>query len=959
MINRAAALLLLALAGSVRGEVLRSSEQWAIHDQAAPAAWAPLVAGRNLADGRPVKWEPEVNYSFTKDAADARQLTDGEVCAAPNGKIYNDRQAVGWGYQPYVRVIIDLGGLQPVGRVVFRVQGGIDPTNTVPRSTSLLLSADGTSYTPVRSLTERTNPEDNPALTFEPLPGDQRAVYAFELRAGYQARFVRLDFATHGHLILDEVAVMAAEGQVAELPPPPAVAPEYRDNVFDRRDQYQKLTAAGNLIAGQELVYAPQPRYRLTTNETDPLDLTDGKFGERTDERIWFEKGAVCWQHSPLITILADLGAEQPIDRVVARFLGGAEQGGLVFPDSLRVLLSHDGQTWYLASDRHKRGLDDLSAEAYDLPEQKVAWVHNFVLPVGRTARHVALQIEAQKQFICSDEIAVVKGAADLPKLAEDPARKVTIVTSGVAFDAVTGSLPVCANWALRSKLQVSDARSGNDYLGPCTLVLDLPADIRWVAPEREHEAVQHDGRPYRRYRIAYARGKPDEFYLQADKPDGQGTVYTYGDAGKGLENERAVPWQAVVIPKLKVPKRLHVSLAWSGYEGLAESWPNCLEAYHATGFNCVAVFARYWKAEDVPRNQALLDKARAAGFQIIVNESPAGAEAGDRKQPETKSQLAAGPSEHVCPSYRGQYYRKEHAGFGQHAVWARPDYIFYDIEAYWGGCQEAPRCERCKQRFAEGKFQDWDAFYAALGREIHVDLKKAVDDALAAAGIKQPIVYGSYRTQPITKLNDGLFDFGKLYPDLLQIAMPSLYVAGDAMAVARNISANRALMKTNDIVPWLSTGTYGEYQPHRTRDMILEALANGARGITYYYYRNFDPAHFMYHADAVRIASPIEDIFADGAPMDKLSADVAQVKVCGMRLRDDAAVLVSNYVPTVAADRRVKVTTPMGGGREVYDAHDGKRLGQTAADGSFTVPAGSGAHLYYLGQTWAGSVGR
>ena len=40
------------------------------------------------------------------------------------------------------------------------------------------------------------------------------------------------------------------------------------------------------ILAGRELVYAPKPNYRLTTNDEDPSDLTDGKLGERTDERI-------------------------------------------------------------------------------------------------------------------------------------------------------------------------------------------------------------------------------------------------------------------------------------------------------------------------------------------------------------------------------------------------------------------------------------------------------------------------------------------------------------------------------------------------------------------------------------------------------------------------------------------------------------------------------------------------
>ena len=174
----------------------------------------------------------------------------------------------------------------------------------------------------------------------------------------------------------------------------------------------------------------------MNTDDRDTRDLTDGQFGERSDEKIWFEKGAVGWQGTPLITIFADLGQPQPIASVVARFLGGAEQGSLNFPNEVRVLLSLDGKDYYRVAaqqaalgaglrprrttDRrspvisetfgqpggsvgrpatvaghaaqHRAGLDDLSADAYDLPEEKLAWVHNFALPVQRKARYVAVQ---------------------------------------------------------------------------------------------------------------------------------------------------------------------------------------------------------------------------------------------------------------------------------------------------------------------------------------------------------------------------------------------------------------------------------------------------------------------------------------------------------------------------------------------------------------------------------------
>lgn len=937
---------------------IRGSDTWAIYHTASADDWQSLLTAQSLAAGKPVDLRPQPSYAPPSDPDDPKQLTDGQLAASPTN-IISDKRAVGWSYTPYVRLTIDLGQIQPIGQILLRVQV-LSKDNTLPGQITLSLSDTGDYFTPVRRISEKVHPDDNPAITFEPLAADQPGVYAVALQAGYQARYVRLDLATHGHFVTDELAVLPGPANLQKLPPAPQGRREWEDNVFDRRDQFAKLIAPGNLSAGLTLRYAPQPGYRLTTDEADPTNLTDGQFGERTDEKIWFEKRAVCWQFSPLVTIFADLGQVQPVGSVVARFLGGGEQGGLTFPDELRVLLSADGKEYYQVTTRHKRGLDDLSADAYDLPEEKLAWVHNFALPVGYRARYVALQAVHQKQFICSDEIAIVKGAGNLPDFSPAAGKRVSIVTSGVAFEPVWGDTLPVATMPLRTKLAITDARTGKAYMGPCTLVIDLPETLKLAAPALQPSTVDHNGRAFQRYRIDTNRHRL-EFYFQSLLPHGKtDTLYTYGDSGQGLENERQVKWQSFVIPAARVPKRLHVSLAWSGAEGLADDWPDYFGAMKHLGFNAIATFPRYWKESDVPRHQATLQAGRDLGFKVIVNESPAGALEGFRNQPETKSQLPDGPGTHVCPSYRGQYYQAEHQAMAQHAVWARPDYIFYDIEAYWSGAiQDAQRCSRCVTRYKEGNYKDWDAFREAMGLEIHQSLRSAVDQALAQSGLKQSITYGSYRTEPITRLNDGLFSFLKLYPDLLQVGMPSLYVAGNAQAVATSISRNRALLDRNDIIPWLSTGTYGEYEPSHTRDMILEAFANGARGITYYCYGDFDPAHFMYHAQAVDLVAPIEDIFMDGKPLTGLKSSNDKVKVCGMGMDAEMAVLVSNYA-NLPPDTTVKVSIPVAAKTAVYDVDSGQKIAELTPGKPLELRLGDrSTTLLYLGAKYAKSVAR
>ena len=939
-------------------EPIRSDAKWSIHTQTTAEDWAAVTAGENVALGSAATLRPAPDYAPTHDDGDAVQLVDGKLSTRPDSNLFQDKASVGWAYQSCARIVIDLGKSQSIGRVVARFQTSINNNDVTPKNLNLALSNDGDYFSPVRSLAEKVHDQDNPALTFAPLPPSRAGVHAFVLEAGYQARYVRLDVVTKQHFICDEIAVIAAAGQVQALPPAPEGTREYFDNLFDRRDQYQKLIAPGNLIAGKELQYAPQPNYGLTTDGKDTRDLTDGRFGERTDERIWFEKGAVCWQHSPLVTLFADLESVQPVKEVVVRLLGGGEQGSLRFPDEIRVLLSNDGKDYYLVSDRHRRGLDDLSPKAWDLPEENLAWVHNFRLPVGHKARYVALQIEYQKQFICSDELAVVKGTDNLPVFTPSEEKRVVIVTRGVAFSSLHPQHPICANMPLRTKLSLLDARPGKENGTACKVLVDFPDTVRFVTEGFTPETVVHEGRSFNRYSIPCNRGKVEEFMLQSLLPPGKtDTMYLYGDSGNGPENERKVTYQSIEIPQARQPKRLHISLAWSNIEFLYDQWPNYLEAMEHLGFNCVACFPRYWKEADVAKNQSILQAAREAGFQIIVNESPAGALSSDRQQEETKSVINGKPGEHVCPSYRGQCYPREHESFGQHAAWCRPDYLFYDIEAFWSGSQEAPRCDRCKERYAAGNFKDWDDFRAAMGIAMHKDMKGAIEKALADAGIKQKVIYGSYRTQPITPLNDGLFQWRTLYPDLLQIAMPSLYVAGNQIAVANNISQNRALMQTNDIVPWLSPGTYGEYEPVRTRDMILESFANGARGITYYYYRNFDPLHFKYHAEAVDIVTPIEDLFVDGKPAEGLKCDNDKVKLCGMTLAGEFAVLVSNY-SNLPPETKVKVTVPVTTASPVWDLHSRKQIATVKPGQSFEVTLGNiAAHLFYVGNKFAGRI--
>ena len=100
-----------------------------------------------------------------------------------------------------------------------------------------------------------------------------------------------------------------------------------------------------NLAAGRTVVFAPRPAYRLTQrNDTDPVDLTDGKLTQRPDRHIWFDSTAVGWSYGGRVNLAVDLGRMVRIDEIAVRLLGGSPQAGISFPGWIEALVSDDGE---------------------------------------------------------------------------------------------------------------------------------------------------------------------------------------------------------------------------------------------------------------------------------------------------------------------------------------------------------------------------------------------------------------------------------------------------------------------------------------------------------------------------------------------------------------------------------------------------------------------------------------
>ncbi len=94
----------------------------------------------------------------------------------------------------------------------------------------------------------------------------------------------------------------------------------------------------------------PVPNFGRTKEEgTDGTDLTDGIVSDQLI--IWSDPKAVCWHGTHIAQIKLDLGEIQPIEEVAIRLQGGLAHRPDVFPDHIEVLVSDDGETFYLADD--------------------------------------------------------------------------------------------------------------------------------------------------------------------------------------------------------------------------------------------------------------------------------------------------------------------------------------------------------------------------------------------------------------------------------------------------------------------------------------------------------------------------------------------------------------------------------------------------------------------------------
>lgn len=686
---------------------------------------------------------------------------------------------------------------------------------------------------------------------------------------------------------------------------------------------WHTLTKGENLALGRPLRYIPGPDYRLTTDEHDAYDLTDGKLSTRKDDRIWFQKDAVGWYGAggaiPTVTILADLGKVEPVGQISIRLLGGKEQNSLRLPNRIEFLASEDGSRYHQLQQMGKlmpaeQALSDFRTAFY-IPEEGKTFVHAFSCNEAVRARYVAIRIQPETSVFC-DQIAILKasGRTALKSLTSYPAK--SFFTKGVAAQFRNPELTLFPgvhvhNWVI---FESYEEKAHNDL----KVKIDLPASLR-ILPDPALRIDQITGAAGR-YVVQVSSQEPLKemrFPLYFEKegeapisPKEQAvlTALVDGVASHAI----AFPIRERILPEIVPVERLKTSLAWMG-EKTQLAWPDFYNDFRKLGFNAVSTFPRLWQNRNSKRTWIderkteglkLTTEGRTHGYQVVMNDSPfhemmhtfqAAKREGTLKPEDAQGfflkDANGRETESPNPFYRGFFYTQEMGRVRDIAREIRPDQVFWDIELWWKSASNARDDQGVARRWKESG-KEWDDFLTDAGTEMLRDLHSALREGMGERPMPIVGLYGAYATQPHPC--DSLFEWRKIYPHFINVSMPSLYVQGRAADVRARIRDEYSVVQ-NNIIPWLTAGTYGPVAPPAIESMVLETVLNGAGGVTWYEYRDFDALHFYHYARAMATLGRFGKLLNEGVPTAYEGDNPALTYTC-FASKEEALILVGNY---------------------------------------------------------------
>jgi hypothetical protein len=695
------------------------------------------------------------------------------------------------------------------------------------------------------------------------------------------------------------------------------------EDATQSREQWQQLTAGEDLARDKKVAFFPPPNYSLTTDENDPLDLTDGRLSTRVDDRVWFQKDAVGWYYgvgtSGGITMLIDLGKMQPVGQIAIRVLAGREQSSLELPAAIEFLASADGREYSrLGKMVHLNEAEKEQADGvtrFYFPEVGKAYMVPLVWRGAVRARYISLRVTPRSSLF-TDQISVTKAPENATFTSLNSLTKVKIYTDGLVVMPRHETLTVTTNIVTPNWLTILNNSGLDAAKEKLAFRLELPRGLR-VLPQShfKFEEIPSMRENTIAYQFAYDGtsrvGAIGPLWIEKDPtikiPDGATARFT-GILPGGDSHVIETPVKLVEIPKVSAPGNLDISLAWME-ESDAQEWPNFLRDFRKMGFGYVSTFPRYFGKDNAgnwdaaaQKNLHFLQKARDAGYKIVYNESPfhvmwntvqtqkkAGTLDVD-EAPEMFTLIDGKPGKNMNILYRGKYYQNEIQRVAKLAGLVQPDQVYLDIEWWYPHVLESKKDPRVIAAWkASGK--EWDDFVTDIGEKVLRDLVTAI----RAAVPQKKLVVGLYNSDPTNKIYGDFFQFDKIYPSVIDIAQPSLYVQGRTTDVADRIRFDYDVMQSPNIIPWLTAGTYGEFDPKLMEPMVLEAILNGSRGLTYCWFGDFDPLDFYYHSKALETLAHYEKLLQTGRPI-PYKGNNPSLHVTAFASKKEALILVGNY---------------------------------------------------------------
>lgn len=738
---------------------------------------------------------------------------------------------------------------------------------------------------------------------------------------------------------------------------------------MDSIPEWKQFSAGNNLIYGLPAWFSVEPNWG-GASANNPHRLSDGKLSSSVHSGDYEAGDASRWGWSEKeVVILYDLQTPRSVQRVLVRFLGGLTLSPRVaFPREIEVLGSHDRKTFYRLGRLQKL----LAAEkdtanwtsSYYLPENDEGYPYAFVMetPVDQV-RYIGLKIRRDGHMLISDEIAVIE-SSEQPGVALEEYPQVELVLDTAAAFFRDDHLWITENIVTPNWFHIDDART--DIQSKIELRLDLPDTVEvlgWEGYIPEKEVLENGlvrySLPVNTIRRGTVRSTQGPLYLRfhenhQETPEAQAKLLTLIDGE--ITREQVTTIRSLTIPDASDWQdwsKFSISLGWM-WDEWTMTWPDFFKAYSTLGFNQVPTFPRYLD-NNPERNVGVrftredklefFNRVREHGLGIVYNESPFHVLQArkSKSHPEILNVVDGKPGRYLSPIYRGSEYQGEMERIADLFEAMRPDHIFWDIELWHTSLAEANRDPAFHKAIEESGLSR-EEFVKRLGVETLRDLKEAVQRKSEQHNIPMPTI-GLYTNQPARPVYMEIYAWNQIYPEYIDLAMPSLYVQGNILRVHQVIRENASLLGNRDLIPWLTAGTYGKYDPARLEFMIYETLINGAGGFTYYIYDDFDPRHFYSQAKALSTLSPYRHILLEGTHVHDFTGNHDALCYSMVATTAEGLILIGNYESNqpVAAQIQLPPNT-----HSVVDLRSGKEYPVHSSQWDVEVPGMEATLLYF-----------